>query len=231
MKMLLHNICKFSCDLLFPNRCPACDKFIHWDKLFCDECLKKLADYEIETCIKCGKPICVCDEKNIEFDGCISALLYKDFSSQAIINFKKFYAFNLAQHYSDVLIKKLKNADLSDEIDLVIAVPMHKNKLLERGYNQSDELAKIIAKKLNKKYNKNILIKNFDNVDQHSLTYEQRKESVKGLYSVKNKEYILNKNILLCDDIYTTGSTLNECAKVLKENGCKKIFCVALATT
>ena len=109
---------------------------------------------------------------------------------------------------------------------------MYKKKKNQRGYNQSELIAKEIAKKIeNIEYRNDILLKIKNTARQSSLNKEQRKENIKNAYLIKssNKEYILNKNILIFDDIYTTGSTANECAKMLKEAGAKNIGILTIA--
>ena len=107
---------------------------------------------------------------------------------------------------------------------------MHKKKKNQRGYNQSELIAKETAKKVeNIEYRNDILIKIRNTAKQSSLNKEQRKENLKNAYVVNNNEYILNKNILIFDDIYTTGSTANECAKTLIEAGAKDVGILTIA--
>lgn len=127
-------------------------------------------------------------------------------------------------------IKKYQKELLKNEIyDIIIAVPISKKKYKIRGYNQSTLLASKIAKNMNIKFEKNIIVKTKNNTSQSTLTKEKRKQNVKGVYKILNKKSILNKRILLIDDIYTTGATVNECSKLLKENGAKLIDVFTIA--
>ena len=104
----------------------------------------------------------------------------------------------------------------------MIVVPISKKRLKDRGYNQSELIAKEISKMLSIKIEKNIIKKLIDTPPQSLLNKEQRQENIKGVYKAYNIEKIKNKNILIVDDIYTTGNTVNECAKVLVEKGINK---------
>ena len=113
---------------------------------------------------------------------------------------------------------------------MIIPVPLHKYRSRERGYNQSFLILKALAKK-----NKNIIIKN--NIlqkqrnikPQSSMNKLERKNNIKNAYTITNKLEIKNKKILLFDDVFTTGSTTNECSRMLKENGAKKIGVLTIA--
>ena len=100
----------------------------------------------------------------------------------------------------------------------------------QRGYNQSSLIAKKLVKDItNLTCREDVLIKDKNNKRQSDLNRHQRQENVKNVYKVINKEKIYNKKILLFDDIYTTGATVNECAKELKENGAKEILVFTIA--
>lgn len=100
----------------------------------------------------------------------------------------------------------------------------------ERGYNQSELIAKEIARFLPSIIYKKVLKKVKKNKRQSELKKEERKENVKNVYEIQNKQIIQNKKIILFDDIYTTGNTVNECSKVLKENGATEILVLTLAS-
>ena len=106
---------------------------------------------------------------------------------------------------------------------------MHKKKKDERGYNQSELIAKEIAKNIKEIRYSEILKKIKDNQRQSSLDKEKRLENVKNVYEIQSKEIIHNKKVILFDDIYTTGNTVNECSRILKQNGAKDILVLTLA--
>ena len=113
--------------------------------------------------------------------------------------------------------------------DIILSVPISKKRYKKRGYNQSDLIVRKIAKKLNISYEKNCLLKIKDVIEQSKLDKEERKMNIKNVYICKHKEKLEGKKVLLVDDIYTTGSTVNECSKVLKEANVKKIGVLTIA--
>ena len=123
----------------------------------------------------------------------------------------------------------INNCNLKNNYDIILAVPIHKKRKAKRGYNQSELIAREIAKKLNMEYYNSVLIKDINNIPQSTLTQAERQENVLGIYKVINSQKIENKSILLIDDIYTTGSTVNECSRVLKQNGAKSIDILTIA--
>ena len=112
---------------------------------------------------------------------------------------------------------------------ILIPVPLGKKRLKWRGFNQAEELGKELAVFFRIPLISNCLVKIKETFPQVKLTDEARKENVKGVFSIENKELIKNKNILLIDDVYTTGTTLQECAGVLKKAGAKKIIGIVIA--
>ena len=101
-------------------------------------------------------------------------------------------------------------------------VPLSWKRRLQRGYNQSQLIAETISNILQIKIESKILYKTKNIVPQSTLNKKERKENIKGAFKIRNIEKIKNKKILIIDDIYTTGNTLNECSKILIENGIKK---------
>ncbi len=108
-------------------------------------------------------------------------------------------------------------------------MPIHKIRKRQRGYNQSVLIARDLAKNIEGLKYENVLKKTVNNKKQSSLSKKERIENVKNVYEVKSREIILNKRVILFDDIYTTGATVNECKKVLKENGAKDVLILTLA--
>lgn len=106
--------------------------------------------------------------------------------------------------------------------DIILVVPISKKREKERGYNQSELIAKEISKIISVKIEKKILYKVKNTKPQSTLNKQQRQENAKGAYIAKNTSKIENKKILIIDDIYTTGNTVSECAKMLTEKGIKR---------
>ncbi len=138
------------------------------------------------------------------------------------------YKFNdkpyLYKTFVSIILNNRKIVDFINNYEIIIPVPIHKKRLNHRGYNQSALLAREISRKLkNIQFINNLLIKTKNNVAQSTLTKEDRALNVKNIYKVQNSNLIKEKTILLLDDIYTTGNTVNECSRLLKENGAREI--------
>ena len=112
-----------------------------------------------------------------------------------------------------------KSFEKLKKYDIIVIVPISKQRKKERGYNQSELIAREISKITKVPIAQKILYKTKNNVPQSSLNKKQREENAKGVYKAKNTQKVINKKILLIDDIYTTGNTLNECAYALKQIG------------
>ena len=126
----------------------------------------------------------------------------------------------------------LKNEKIFEKIkkyDKIITVPISKKRLKTRGYNQSYLIAKEIANQTNLELVNNCLIKTKNIKEQSKLNKEERKQNIQGVYELKNQQLIENKKILLIDDIYTTGSTVNECSKILRQGNPTDIGVFVLA--
>ena len=120
---------------------------------------------------------------------------------------------------------------LNHENVLITDVPLHKNRLKSRGYNQSELLAKELSQLLNLEYMPSCLTRKIDTKPQFKLDKKKRRENILGAFVVnpKIKTSIKGKRIILVDDIATTGATLRECAKILKQSGVEKVIGVTLA--
>lgn len=232
-KMSFNIVNKYILDIFFPNRCPFCGRVISWKENCCQKCEDQIPYIIIEHCKKCGQENCICDETEIHYDGCVSITDYSGIVKDGIIKFKLDKAVNLVDVFKDYIYKKLSDITDVDDIDFVTAVPMHKSVKRGRGYNQADIISKTVSQVIDKPVNSKLLVKLNKDIKQHELNRFERAEAVKGLFLADEKHIddINGKVILLCDDIITTGSTLNECSRILKENGASKVYCFTIAST
>lgn len=222
---------KYLIDFIFPNRCPCCNKLIKWNELICEYCIKDFPKIKIEPCIKCGKTNCICGN-DLSYDYCVATTYYEGIIKRGILNLKLKNGINFAEYFAEIIVIKLNELHLTDKIDIVTSVPMSKNKLIERGYNQADVIARIISKKINKPLINNLIKKKNINFSQHELNYDQRLNCAQDIFYVNNNnKYLNNKCVLLCDDVITTSSTLNECSKLLKKLNAENVLCAVIATT
>lgn len=227
----MNKVCKFIADIFFPNRCPMCDGFIKYDSLLCEKCKAEIEFIISPYCEKCGKENCCCDEKRY-YDNSYSIAYYSGGVKHGILNLKINNGVNFAEYMAVKAIEILKKKSDVQGIDIITAVPMSKRSATTRGYNQAYVFAKLLSGYLKKPCSDKLLKKSNDRLVQHKLNRVERKEQVKGAFLLcDNSPQIKGKTILLCDDVITTGSTLNECSRVLKEAGAKKIICITIAST
>ena len=143
------------------------------------------------------------------------------------------YKFNdksyLYKTFVNFLLKNKKIFENIKKYDTIIPVPISKKRYKERGYNQSLLIAKEIARQTNLKLVNNCLIKTKNIIEQSKLNKEDRQQNIQGVYKLQNEQLIKNKNVILVDDIYTTGSTVNECSRMLKQGKTNKIGVLVLA--
>lgn len=164
------------------------------------------------------------------FDNHIYLFKYEGVVRQKIIDYKFNDKAYLNETFVKIMLKNEKMCRFLESYDIIIPVPIHKKRKKVRGYNQSEIIAKKLAKNLKKlEFVNDCLIKKENTIEQSSLNKWQRIENAKGVYILKNEQKIINKNIIIFDDIYTTGSTVNECARVLKRANANKILVLTLA--
>lgn len=206
-------------EIIFPRKCAFCNIIINEDYT-CKKCKKKLeymcTNYAYEEII------------NRKFENLIYAYFYIGIIREKLLEFKFKNKKFLYKFLSERLVNEIRKYCIQ-KFDYIIPVPISFKRYLERGYNQSYLIAKFISKELNKPLIKLGLIKVKNNLKQSTLKIDERLQNVKGAYKVLNSKLINGKNILLVDDIYTTGTTVNECSKVLKASGANKIIVATIA--
>lgn len=218
---------------LFPRRCAYCGNVIRTDLRSCSSCEESLPRIEGEICTLCGrsKKICTCKKAGKYFDGIVSPFYFTGNVRNGIHRFKfNRYADNAAA-FGTEMAKTVFERYKDVVFDYITEVPMTAQKERERGYNQCKLLSKIIAEKLAIPYKEGVLVKIYETDKQHGLKLYMRKGNLSGVFDVDDASAVKDKSILLCDDISTTGETLNECAKMLWLYGAKEIYCVTAALT
>ncbi len=137
----------------------------------------------------------------------------------------------LAETLSSLIISHFQLLDNKPDFSgfILIPVPLGRKRLKWRGFNQVEEIAKFLSQKMEIPLLKNCLLKNKQNLPQIELTGEKRLNNIKGVFNCKNPEVVKGKQILLVDDVYTTGATMEECAKVLKKAGTKEVIGVVVS--
>jgi ComF family protein len=204
----------------------------------CAECFKQIEFLDDNICVKCGLEFDICDhfEKICAkclvhppiFDRHLSATRYTSVIADMISDYKYHDQHLYHQFLVHILIRKITK--FSENYDYIASVPMHWKKLFNRAFNQSDYLARAVADVESKQY-KNLLVKIKNTKPQMSLGLSARQKNLKGAIAMRRNINVKGKNIVLIDDVFTTGATLNECAKVLKQNGANKVYCFTIAKT
>ena len=237
---------EFLLDLVFPKFCLGCKKE---GTYLCDDCRALLEISEFNYCLCSSKPIRLpldsksgkcqrCQDKKLS--GLFFALPYKEkqLTKKLIYQFKyqpylkdlsKTLASILAEHF----ILSGKNTDEiwapDENPGILVPVPLDMKKLKLRGYNQAEELAKELSKIINIPVVSKNLIKTKPTNPQMELSKEEREKNLNNVFAIKNPEEFSGKKVFLVDDVYTTGSTMQECARVLRKAGAKQVWGIALA--
>lgn len=166
---------------------------------------------------------------SVYFDTLLYVFKYKGIIRKLILDYKFEEKSFLYKTFVNFLLKDKKFFEILKTYDTIIPVPISKKRKKERGYNQSALIAEDLGKKLHLKIVKNELVKIKDIKKQSTLNGEERKINVQGAYGLRHRYNLENKKILLVDDIYTTGSTVNECAKTLRKIKINKVDVLTIA--
>jgi ComF family protein len=232
-------------DLIYPPKCHICQRFLTDDRgeagHICPECLESLVRITSPLCPSCGIPfvsrveedhLCGdCIRKRPHFDSLAAPFLYEggimDAIHQIKYNGRTFIAKSVGGHAASVARERFGETDNF----LIVPVPLHPKRLRERGFNQSLVLARAIAPGLGAEIDFLSLRRVKYTQPQTGMKKAERRRNVRGAFGLAGSPDLKGKTVMLVDDVATTGSTLNECAKVLKKAGCEKVFCLVLART
>lgn len=160
------------------------------------------------------------------FDGCAVPFYYEDIVRRSIVNFKFHAKQTSAAAFSYYAAEAVKREYPDKRFDFVSCVPLTKNEYKNRGFNQSEILARSLARELKLPF-RETLVKPKDVLAQRSLSAEKRRENIVGAFCAKAPLH--GENILLADDVITTGATLDDCARALKAAGSGKVYCAVIA--
>ena len=205
---------------MFPQVCSICGKLNKEGLCIkCRNILEKLAIFQIT-------------KENLQeryFQELISIFPYEGMVRQLLLAYKFHEKSYIYVCFVNFILKNEKIFEKLQSYDTIIPVPISKKRMKERGYNQSLLIAKNLSKELNISLQVNCLLKTRNIIEQSKLNKEQRKDNIQNVYELKNGEILNNKRILLIDDIYTTGSTVNECSKILQQAKPEKIDVLVVA--
>lgn len=239
--MSLAEVLNDLCEVIFPPQCLGCAEIIHpfIGEIFCPACEKQVHFITGSVCPICGTTfpdspaeshLCGDCLDTKPYFSCARAIFsYKDIIFHAIHKFK--YKKDLSS--GEILASFMAGFSFPDidfaDHSLIIPVPLHIKRLRERGFNQALILARAIGEKRNIPVDFSLLKRHKFIVTQTGSNKKERKQNIAGAFEVTDKKKVAGKNIILIDDVYTTGATVNECAKTLMKSGAQKISVLTLA--
>jgi ComF family protein len=205
-------------EFIFPPFCITCEERLEPDDVWaCRSCWNSLR--RVKGAVRDGVI-------ELDFIDEIRAGAYYDQKLQTLIHhFKYSRALGLAEGFSDILTVTI--AGLPDWLtaDLLVPVPLHKVKYRERAYNQSEEIAKALSRKISISCRTDVLLRGVNTVSQTQMAdAKERVKNMTDVFAIKESEAVTGKKVILIDDLITTGSTANACARVLKEHGAKTVY-------
>jgi len=232
-------------DLIYPNCCLVCKNRISpagQQQLICGGCLDKVEQNLPPFCANCGRhlalqdlekntcPSCSRCETNFYFDRAFSPCKYTGTVKKLIHEFKYSGKDYLGKPLGKLMHAFIRDYQLPIEyLDFLVPIPLHKSRQREREFNQAEILSYEVAREFDKKILANGLIRIKPTKTQTELTFRERCQNVEKSFAVTKPELIKGTNLLLIDDVLTTGATSSEAAKCLKEAGAKKVLLLTLA--
>lgn len=218
-------------DLIFPRRCPVCGDIVQpAGALICPACVLKLSPVKSPSCRKCGKEVfgdhmeyCSdCARHRRTFDSGAALLNYNEAARHSMAAIKYKNKREYLDFYSEAMAHRFADVVRGWRPDALVPVPIHASRRRRRGYNQAEELAKRLGKRWQLPVESDILVRTRKTLPQRALNPEERLQNLQKAFAV-NEKRIVPGRLLLVDDIYTTGSTVEACSRVLKQAGAEEI--------
>lgn len=221
--------------IFFPRRCPVCDEAVLYGEKICTSCKKSIPYIKEPACKKCGKQL---DNERQEYCGDCSRKVHHFLQGKAVFSYRagmklSMYRFKYSnkreyvQFYAEEAVKQHGAWMMRRGIEVIVPVPMYITKQRMRGYNQAEVFAKALGKELQLPVEKNLVKRVKNTKPQKMLNDSQRKDNLKGAFQVRTNIVKYSK-ILLVDDIYTTGATIDAIAVELKKNGAKEVYFLSI---
>lgn len=227
-------------DWLFPRRCPVCGEIVKpkgaW---ICPGCLKKLSPVRQPACRRCGKEVlhermeyCPdCSRYPRSFEAGMALLNYNDAARRSMAAVKYKNKREYLDFYARAMAVRMTKRVKGWQADALVPVPVHPSRRRVRGYNQAQELAKRLAKAWEIPVDDRLLYRTRRTAPQKSLNSRERLANLQQAFAVDRRRAAkgdVPETVILVDDIYTTGSTIEACSRVLKAAGVKRVYYVAI---
>lgn len=225
--------------LFYPASCTVCSCATAEGEFLCSSCDGKLQRIKPPFCAKCSEPfpatfdqefVCAnCGHRPLYFEAAVSAYRSRGVARAILLQFKYHRAFHLRHLLRGWLLAAMEDRRLRDQrFDFIVPVPLHPAKKRERGFNQAEMLANVLGREL-KLPVQLALQRTRYTTTQTALDRMDRIENLRGAFRLRHGSAVQKSRVLLLDDVLTTGSTLSECARVLREGGAASIFAVTAA--
>lgn len=227
-------------DLVYPRLCGGCGSEVRdEDGHLCWNCMRRLPYIVHPFCSICGDPVdgrvdelfvChACSERRPCFDRARSAVRYRDVVQELLRRFKYRHGFWIANDLSRLLQSCVESHFDVSLIDAVAFVPLYPTRRHQRGFNQAELLAWLLARRLRKPLIKKALVRVRPTATQTRLTAQERALNVRNAFKIRNARSFSGKRLLLVDDVMTTGATVNECSRMLKAGGATEVWVATVA--
>ena len=218
--------------------CALCeDEIIDGGNCFlCDSCFKGL-DFISRACEKCGDRVgkfdrfCLnCKDNHKDFDYCVCVAKLKDTGKDLIYKLKYGKQPFVSKAIAELMLKKFRES-VKDDFDFITYVPITRAKMKERGFCQTEVIARILANKLNIELKENLILRIKDNKEQTELNKEERRKNLEGVFVIDDSIDLTGKKVLVVDDVYTTGATMQAMNKLLRSKNALKVCGIMLCHT
>lgn len=232
MNLLLENIL----DILYPRRCPICQEVVKKrGEMICPSCRKEIAPIQEPVCKKCGKPImdaaeeycCDCGKMGHLYTRGLAVLPYTGKVRKSLHQIKFHNKKEYLDFYGPYMAEVLGKRILAWDAQALIPVPLHHSKRRKRGFNQAEILAVEVGRALGIPVRTDVVQRIRNTRPQKDLSLRERQNNLKGAFKIIQYDVKLKK-IILVDDIYTTGSTIDGIAGKLLEQGAEEVYFIAL---
>lgn len=219
-------------DLVYPPFCLTCETA--GGSYFCAKCEETIDLIQPPCCYKCGTPsesfLCSdCKEREFAFERARSAGVYDGKLRDAIHALKYNHHEALAEPLGDILARCFPPTGMLGKVSLVVPIPIHRSRLVDRGFNQAVELARRFCKRTGLRLDTNALRKPRETRHQVDLSWEERQVNLEGAFVVAGPNRVIGERVLLIDDVMTTGATLHEAARTLRAAGASEVCGYTLA--
>ncbi|WP_099469157.1 ComF family protein [Konateibacter massiliensis] len=224
-------------NILYPHTCPICGRIPKVDRAeVCPECKKKIKYIEEPSCKKCGKQLLAeeqeycydCSKREHIYTRGLALWVYGDEIRKSIYNFKYNNKREYARVYANEIVLRHRRKIESWNADALIPIPIHQSKMRSRGFNQAEDLCRELSKQLGVPVLSDCIKREKKTLPQKGLNDKQRIKNLKKAFKTMNNDVEL-KRVILVDDIYTTGATINSVAELLENMGVYEIYFITIS--